>query len=351
MAELRLEFKDETLEKARARCREQFPAARFSVFETVISDGRALTIQEAAATSELAFATAARKVPAGATVTGRREVRGPSERVISVTAFDEVAARTAAKQLLGDGMVSNVRLSASGRKGFFGLGKRPNTYEITLFHQAIVELTHRTQPHISVLVKESKPGSKPATQQARLPSADRLPRRCSTEVLAKANSNGLTNVQYFCFCDEPDAQAAYEALRTGKTWLPIKCAVALRKASSEGIAAHWVVLYISDGMPISELPKESGPWYWHDYFEKAGLPCQDDWDESRLPDFKTIYSHRETKCIDSFLSPALAEGRYLCVACGKVFSEYQELNKHLLFSPCEAPYTKEMIRRLSRSVA
>lgn len=66
---------------------------------------------------------------------------------------------------------------------------------------------------------------------------------------------------------------------------------------------HWVVLYITVGLPYTELPKKrSEPWYWYQYLEKAGLPRQDEWDESLHYHLKTQETDLRTECVEFFLS-------------------------------------------------
>jgi len=71
-----------------------------------------------------------------------------------VDAFDEDTAISSARQQvmcqLGSTVnVKSIKLVTIGRKGIFGVGKRPNKYELEILRQATVEITYKTMAKIT----------------------------------------------------------------------------------------------------------------------------------------------------------------------------------------------------------
>jgi hypothetical protein len=51
-------------------------------------------------------------------------------------------------------------LITSGSRGFLGIGKKPNQYEVEVLHQAIVEITYKTKAKISAEIGDLKQNRK-----------------------------------------------------------------------------------------------------------------------------------------------------------------------------------------------
>ena len=142
--------------------------------------------------------------------------------------------------------------------------------------------------------------------------------------------NNLYMSYYFCFMEEAEARKVYDSLRSGDYWLPMKCAVALRKA--EVFYPYWVVLYIGEPVYIVELPKpEDVAWYWSEYLTKMALPKQDEFDDCKT-DQKFWYNERVASLLDYFISPSLEKGIYECLVCHEAFSVHDDLMDHLRHS-------------------
>ena len=153
--------------------------------------------------------------------------------------------------------------------------------------------------------------------------------------------NNLYMVYYFCFIDEADARKVYNSLRSGNYWIPIKCAIALRKANV--FYPYWVVLYNNEPEYLEELPKPKiVSWYWSDYLTKMGLPKQQEFDQART-DQKLWYNERIAALLDYFVSPSLEKGIYECLVCHETFGSHNDLMNHLRGSGHDDQFNAIMI--------
>jgi hypothetical protein len=157
MTERIIEIEAESLEQARERIRSQIPEGFHLLSEKVISDGKPKTVRVVAGTIEEAFAKAQSKVPNDADVLEKKEITAPQRKVIIIEAYDGYDARRRAeyqaKSQFGDAAtVGSLKLKIAGKKGFLGIGRKPNQYEAEILQPAIVELTYRTKARISARI-------------------------------------------------------------------------------------------------------------------------------------------------------------------------------------------------------
>lgn len=144
MSKLVIEAEADTLEEARALVKSQIPEGLHWLSEQIISDGEPNTLSIAADTMEAAFAKAQSALPADATVLEKKERTQPGQRMIKVEAFDEPSARSQIQAKLGDTeIVRALKLIASGKKGFFGVGKTPHQFEAEVFQRATSAIIYR----------------------------------------------------------------------------------------------------------------------------------------------------------------------------------------------------------------
>jgi len=163
MTDKTIEIEAETLEEAREQVKSQIPEGLHLLSEQVISDGKPQTVKVLGNTLEAALANAQGKIPNNADVIDKKET-APEQRVIRVTveAFDEQIAKSNAEwealQQNKAMTVQNVKLVVVGQKGFLGIGKKPNQYEVELLEPqpAIVEVTYKTKAKISATIGEKK---------------------------------------------------------------------------------------------------------------------------------------------------------------------------------------------------
>ena len=73
-----------------------------------------------------------------------------------IEAPDERTARSQAKifQIGKVPVAKSIKLLTPGSKGFLGIGKRLNQYEVEVLHEAVVEVTYKTNAKISAKMKK-----------------------------------------------------------------------------------------------------------------------------------------------------------------------------------------------------
>ena len=145
-----IEIEAETIEEARKQIRSQIPTG-FQFSEQVVSYGTQQTVRGIAETIEAAVAKAQKEIPNSANVTGQKELATPGQEVIKIEAFDERGVRTNIENR--NAIVKNISSIESGKKGFLGIGKKPNHYEVEVFQQAVVEITYKPLAKISVTIQ------------------------------------------------------------------------------------------------------------------------------------------------------------------------------------------------------
>ena len=156
-----IEAEAESLEEARERIESQMPEGWQLLSEKIISDGEPKTVKVSADTTKAAFTKAQRKIPREADVLEKRELVSPERKVITVEAFDEQTAnsnaRSEAKKAFGDAaVVKSLSFAVAGKKGFLGMGKKPDQYEVeVLVRQATVEVSYKLEARISAEVGDA----------------------------------------------------------------------------------------------------------------------------------------------------------------------------------------------------
>ncbi len=144
-----IEVEAESLEEAKKQIRSQIPAGQSLVSEKVLSDGSPKDVKVVGKTTEEAFAEARTQIPASAVVLDERIVAYPEVKTFRVEAFDEPSAK---KKALGKSRsaatLKSLNLLSPGRKGFWGLGKKPGVYNVELSFPAIVEITYKAKAKI-----------------------------------------------------------------------------------------------------------------------------------------------------------------------------------------------------------
>ncbi len=144
----------DSLEEARKKAKEAVPEDMFLVAAEVVSDGSQIrTIKAGAETSAAAMIAAEAKLPHDVCVIERRELVTSEKRTISIEADDEPTARLKTKsQIRGGEAIVAFRQAAEGGKGFLGIGKKANTYEVELAQAAVAEIIFRDQAVMSLLI-------------------------------------------------------------------------------------------------------------------------------------------------------------------------------------------------------
>jgi len=148
-----IEVEADSLEEARKQIKSQIAEGSFLLSEKVVTNGGTKTAKASAQTIEAAFAKAQGAVAQGAEILEKREIVAPTQRKISVEAFDEQSATTQVKNQIGKTeIVNSLKLVAAGKRGFLGIGKQPNQYLAEVFQQAAVEITYKSKAKITAKI-------------------------------------------------------------------------------------------------------------------------------------------------------------------------------------------------------
>lgn len=158
MTETTIEVEAETLEEAREQVNAQIPEGLYLLSEEIISDGKPMIVRAIADTAESAFAKAQSETPINAVTLEKRVIAPPAQKTMTTEAFDEQNARAQIESRIGsEETIKSLRLSTAGKKGFLGIGKKPNRYQAEVFQQAVVEVTCKAKAKISTTFGEKKP--------------------------------------------------------------------------------------------------------------------------------------------------------------------------------------------------
>jgi len=142
-----------SLEEAKSQAKTKIPQGCFVLSETVLSDGSTVTIRESAESIEAALEAARSKVPGGFRVEHEKEVRRPERKIIRVAADGEEGARSQAQsQLDKNSVIKKVMLVIPGTKGFLGIRKAQNQYDIEILSHAEVEIKCASDAKLSVTI-------------------------------------------------------------------------------------------------------------------------------------------------------------------------------------------------------
>ena len=130
------------------------------VCEEVLSDGSPLSLKGAADTIEEAFASCEKQVPAEGSISERAVLFEPCEKRAVVKGRGELEARQAATlALTAASQIKEIKLIENGRKGFLGVGRTDNTYEVCAWQHALVTVTISTKARVRWTLQSNEPGS------------------------------------------------------------------------------------------------------------------------------------------------------------------------------------------------
>ena len=138
------------LEEARHAARANVPPGYRIEDERVITtgDGTASGVGETMADA-VSYAT--RQVPSEARVMNQRELSSPATRMVTVEAFDEAeAGRLATGQTVRFETSRFASVLRQPRKGLWGLGRRPGSYEFVVTRAAVVEIAYHSHAKVAL---------------------------------------------------------------------------------------------------------------------------------------------------------------------------------------------------------
>ena len=177
------EVEADSLKEAEKEVNSRLPKGLQLLSRKIISDGKPKMSLGIAETIEAAFQEARSGLPSSAIVTEDKILVPPGITTIMVDALDERTARSRARyegcvsalQII-HGLVNERRyealafggrinesvrsgkltLKSSGSKGFLGMGKKPNSYEIQIVQSAVVQVTYKERARIRATVGKEK---------------------------------------------------------------------------------------------------------------------------------------------------------------------------------------------------
>jgi hypothetical protein len=156
MAERVMEVEADSFAEARKKAESQVPENLRIVSEEILSLGTQGSVMGVSDTIEAAFEEAENKLPSGVEVAERQQIHKPARRAVTVEAADEQSARKQVEQgIAKNARVEEVTLKKLGKKGVFGMGRKPNLYEVQVFEQAVVEIKYKKKVKIRVKLGES----------------------------------------------------------------------------------------------------------------------------------------------------------------------------------------------------
>lgn len=148
-----LYFESDTIDKARLLLAQRASVGLKVISEEIVLDGQEQVLSIDGTTTEEATLQAKKEVPAQAQIIRMTETLSPSKRTVRIQAWSEQEAKAEVEKSIGvDEKVESLRLVGEGRKGFLGIGKSKNDYEISLLKKAIVEVTYKQPAKLRVLL-------------------------------------------------------------------------------------------------------------------------------------------------------------------------------------------------------
>ncbi len=157
MPEQVLDIEANTLQEARNIIRSKMPQGYYLLSEKILSDGQPKSVRGIGETIEIACANAQNRVPNEAEIIDTKELTVPHQSTITVEAFDEQSAENQARQQIAeDATVKMIQVVTHGKKGFWGIGRKPNTYEVSVFHPGKVEIAYRTKARLSAKISNEE---------------------------------------------------------------------------------------------------------------------------------------------------------------------------------------------------
>jgi hypothetical protein len=159
-----IEITGHSLDEARSRVKARIPEGFCVLSEIVVFDGQPVTIRESAETTDGARDAARSRIPDGSRVDHEQITRQMEVRTIRVSADDEKAAHKQAQSQLDkwgrSDVIKKVTLAIAGKRGFLGVGKKQNQYDIHAIRYAEVEIRFKPDAKISVTICQEEDRNK-----------------------------------------------------------------------------------------------------------------------------------------------------------------------------------------------
>jgi tetratricopeptide (TPR) repeat protein len=144
--EIEADWIDEAKRLAQAQVPEGYAIAKMEI----LNAGKSQNIKATSTNIDEAYSIAERKIPPGYKIVKKQVINKPEKKKVTIEAFDlpsaEDLAKTKATNDYGaSAYISNLRLITVGTKGFAGIGKKPNIYEVEIEQPATVEVSYQSK--------------------------------------------------------------------------------------------------------------------------------------------------------------------------------------------------------------
>lgn len=145
-----------SLELARKKAEAKISKGRELLSEQILCDGKPQSVNAFADTLVAAFEEAHSMVPEGCEIIEEKEIFSPTDNTFEIKARKEKKAKSKALSLSEPNTkIKEIRLKVKGEKGFLGIGKTSNIYEVDVHQPAVVEIVFKCKARIMLEVKKS----------------------------------------------------------------------------------------------------------------------------------------------------------------------------------------------------
>jgi Fe-S-cluster containining protein len=125
----------------------------------VLSDGSRLSLEGVGDTIDGAYDSLKDRIPPDGSIIDRVVVFEPGERSAVIKGQDEQSARRAAGLAMSPkSVIRDIRLVESGRKGFLGIGRTDNSYEVRMWQPAVVTVNVSTKARVRWTIQSREQG-------------------------------------------------------------------------------------------------------------------------------------------------------------------------------------------------
>ncbi|GAK59609.1 hypothetical protein U27_06594 [Candidatus Vecturithrix granuli] len=182
-----------SIQEAKDILKGKIPQGMVVISERVIFDGTE-KLYGRGKTVDDAFQDAMSHALPDAEIIEKRTTSLPTTTRFEIKAFNDTDARIEAQQKIQPySSIMNITVKIKGRKGFFGIGKDPNIYDVEVSHPAFVDITIRnkgTKAIIEAIVGFPKPPLPPKAEEMK------------KKWKAKAHQWWRSCNRSYCYCDD-----------------------------------------------------------------------------------------------------------------------------------------------------
>ena len=148
------EVEADSLELARKQAKAKISKGMDLLSEDILCDGEPQSARAFADSVVAAFKEARKMVPAGSEIIEEKELSSPTHKTIEVKAVNEKKAKLKALGSALNTKIEEIRLKVTGRKGFLGIGKTPNIYDVDIYQPAAAEVIFKAKARIRLEVRK-----------------------------------------------------------------------------------------------------------------------------------------------------------------------------------------------------